>query len=621
MDPAYSLEIEVKDLILPSLSDFSKVKCILTVNSYTQSISYPFKTMTIPRVDDYSILEVAITHLNQVIASIDIPLTLFKNKRFHTFKLPSPNSSPDKRKPSLFNQPKPKKQVSAEITLGISYVLSDPTVEDFKTQIKLLEQRVRKSVDLADEGFKSRRELQENFEEVTKNLTKMIHSQDDTIKNLAVEKEKIFDYLKAVEADLRTEKERQLDGLARSDAFETSFGIWKTTDDSKGNERKNRNKAVTRSIDADCRKRKIENSKSQTRVKEDERGKAVSLNGLLDIDNFKKRVAMLETENKNLRGENQELAEELRETQCKIAELEEKVSELSKIHSEETVINERSHRTEPMVLNLRAEIARQSVKYKTRINKLAESRNNLIQEKKELLERNRELMDALNKFENQTKGSQDINPISKSPLFTMEKPIFSSENAHKLLGKYVSNIKKVENSLAKSPSYLREDFTHGNLAKAEVDAKSDKGKSDRPSESQIQTSRKLHRPYKSAELDILDIALSEFVHQHPNLSMFFVKEQEGVYSFGSKKVFLKHEKGRIYVRIGGGFMEIEEFLRTYTQIEIEKNDRKKSMENKASVSPFKKISAAKQEPGRYIQCFGVQRRSASVSKLPQASYN
>ena len=681
MDPSYSLEIEVKDLILPSLSDFSKVKCILTVNSYTQSISYPFKAMTIPQVDNFSILSVSITHINEVIASIDIPLTLFKTKRFHTFKLPSPSPSPEKRKLSLYSQPKSKKLICAEITLGITYVLSDPTIEDFKTQIKLLEQKMKQTVDMENEGFQSRRELQENFEEVSKNLAKMVHSQDDTIKNLVIEKEKIFEYMKLVVADLTPEKLRQLSGFVRSDAFETSFGIWKTTDDSQESERKSSNRVATGSIDAEYRKRTIERSLSESRIKEaeDSKIKALNQNGLMNIDNFKNRIILLEKENKKLRGDNQELDKELRETQNRVAELEGKIIELSKTSSEDTVIVERIQRTEPIVLNLRGELARQSVKYKNRINKLTESRNNLLQErkdlleknteltesrniliqeknelfekdneltesknrlimekkelieknrelaesmylliheKKELLENNRVLMDTSSKLENQSKNTQEVIPIVKS-LCAMEKSMYSSENVHKLLGKYVNNIKKVEKSFSKSPCHLHEDSNLINSANASPVMR----KSERASESRIQTSRKSPKLQKLTEPDIIDVALSEFEKLHQDLSVFFVKEQEGVYTFGSKKMFLKHENGRIYARIGGGFMEIEEFIKTYTQLELEKLERKKLAENQASLSPFSKIITPKKEAGSYIQCFGLPKRSVSVSKLPKTYYN
>ena len=51
----------------------------------------------------------------------------------------------------------------------------------------------------------------------------------------------------------------------------------------------------------------------------------------------------------------------------------------------------------------------------------------------------------------------------------------------------------------------------------------------------------------------------------------FLRETEGVYTFGSKKVFIKVERGNnICVKVGGGFMDINEFVKKYTPIETDK---------------------------------------------------
>ena len=55
----------------------------------------------------------------------------------------------------------------------------------------------------------------------------------------------------------------------------------------------------------------------------------------------------------------------------------------------------------------------------------------------------------------------------------------------------------------------------------------------------------------------------------------FIRESEGVYQFGQKRVYIKVEKGgQILVRVGGGFMHIEEFIAQYTDNEVEKVERK-----------------------------------------------
>ena len=40
----------------------------------------------------------------------------------------------------------------------------------------------------------------------------------------------------------------------------------------------------------------------------------------------------------------------------------------------------------------------------------------------------------------------------------------------------------------------------------------------------------------------------------------FMRESQGVYSFGSKRVMVKVERDRIQIKVGGGFLSIDEFL-------------------------------------------------------------
>ena len=53
-----------------------------------------------------------------------------------------------------------------------------------------------------------------------------------------------------------------------------------------------------------------------------------------------------------------------------------------------------------------------------------------------------------------------------------------------------------------------------------------------------------------------------------------MRESEGVYKFGSKRIAVKIEQDKIIIRVGGGYMSIDEFLDQYTGVEWEKLDRK-----------------------------------------------
>ena len=76
----------------------------------------------------------------------------------------------------------------------------------------------------------------------------------------------------------------------------------------------------------------------------------------------------------------------------------------------------------------------------------------------------------------------------------------------------------------------------------------------------------------------IDRALAGWINQYPerkSMRIMFLRESEGVYQFGQRRVYIKIEKGeKILVRVGGGYMGIEEFIRTYSAEEVEKINRK-----------------------------------------------
>ena len=59
------------------------------------------------------------------------------------------------------------------------------------------------------------------------------------------------------------------------------------------------------------------------------------------------------------------------------------------------------------------------------------------------------------------------------------------------------------------------------------------------------------------------------------MKIMFLRESEGVYQFGQKRVYIKVEKGeKILVRVGGGFMHIADFIQQYTEDEVERIQRR-----------------------------------------------
>mmetsp|Transcript_394 Transcript_394/g.416 ORF Transcript_394/g.416 Transcript_394/m.416 type:complete len:402 (-) Transcript_394:48-1253(-) len=84
--------------------------------------------------------------------------------------------------------------------------------------------------------------------------------------------------------------------------------------------------------------------------------------------------------------------------------------------------------------------------------------------------------------------------------------------------------------------------------------------------------------------DGVDSRLAEYINNYPErnrLKVMFMRESSGIYQFGTRRIFVKVEKDKIIIRVGGGFLTIDEFLDIYTPLEIEKLERK---------SPLKKLS-------------------------------
>ena len=90
----------------------------------------------------------------------------------------------------------------------------------------------------------------------------------------------------------------------------------------------------------------------------------------------------------------------------------------------------------------------------------------------------------------------------------------------------------------------------------------------------------------------------------------FMRESEGVYQFGSKRVGVKVDKDKINIRVGGGYLSIDEFLDQYTPAELEKLERK---------DPIKKYSE-RVAVGKIISGKGRSNSPGSQMKSPKKTY-
>ena len=98
--------------------------------------------------------------------------------------------------------------------------------------------------------------------------------------------------------------------------------------------------------------------------------------------------------------------------------------------------------------------------------------------------------------------------------------------------------------------------------------------------------------------DDVDERLAEYVNNYPDrtrLKVMFLREKTGVYQFGSRRVNVRIEKNKILIRVGGGFLGIDEFLDQYTPDELAKIQQRDPLKRFSE-----KVALAKAVQGRDV---------------------
>ena len=69
--------------------------------------------------------------------------------------------------------------------------------------------------------------------------------------------------------------------------------------------------------------------------------------------------------------------------------------------------------------------------------------------------------------------------------------------------------------------------------------------------------------YVPCKTDFIDLKLATFInnwYDKQKLKNMFTRETEGIYQFGTKRIAVRVENEKICMRVGGGYLSIEEFL-------------------------------------------------------------
>jgi hypothetical protein len=130
-------------------------------------------------------------------------------------------------------------------------------------------------------------------------------------------------------------------------------------------------------------------------------------------------------------------------------------------------------------------------------------------------------------------------------------------------------------------------------------------------ELQAQSSKEEERSrrsrYKASKNDPVDSALADYINRYSDLPVEFKREEPGVYLFGTRKIIVRLEQGRVIVRVGGGYMTLEEFVEVYTPMEVQKLSQSMELGRSSSVERVRAHLVSKLNEG-WNPCIGVSHR-------------
>lgn len=119
--------------------------------------------------------------------------------------------------------------------------------------------------------------------------------------------------------------------------------------------------------------------------------------------------------------------------------------------------------------------------------------------------------------------------------------------------------------------------------------------------------------------DPIDQKLAEFINNYPErqkLKIMFMRESEGVYQFGTKRVAVRVDKDKINIRVGGGYLSIDEFLDQYTPGELDKLERKDPLKKFSEKVAVQKTLLGREMKEQSPIRSPTQRGSVSPGKSP-----
>lgn len=519
---------------------------------------------------------------------------------------------------------------------------------------------------MLEESIKSRQELLSSVNEAADQLSKQLKDQGEHLENALADRSAAMDQLlKANEhlSKIQQENQQLIQLLEEKDIALSSLKPKAAYSESLENTLNNLSGQLEKSIN--------ENASLEKKLQE-------SLGAFITSNNnINKRVQDLTTEkadllskleelikqNHSLRHENDRLTNLTNELCAQIAILQADIEAARARENREKQLQQLLLAAEEAKKALRKELDAMAGKYSEQADKLAKANSRLLHEKNtvenQLLESNRKLEDKDKELhrlqrELQNLSTQLLNLKKDSNISGGLNSVvdhLSQENSelgrqNRKLSDQVINMKDTIESQDDHMQKQAEKIIELESLNAETEERvaSLENMVDELRKERIESIDEKGDAYRPIKDDPIDIALSDYVNTRPGgLRVHFDREDHGIYNYGTKKIFVKLEQGKLLIRVGGGFMQVEDFVKMYSPVELErfsiaKKEQAQKMrqnylgkyadslavnKNRKEISPERAIKILKDQmaSGAYTPYYAVQIKTPerSVNRSPLAS--
>ncbi|OMJ88970.1 hypothetical protein SteCoe_8981 [Stentor coeruleus] len=519
---------------------------------------------------------------------------------------------------------------------------------------------------MLEESIKSRQELLSSVNEAADQLSKQLKDQGEHLENALAGRSEAMDQLLKTNEHLKKiqqENQQLIQLLEEKDIALNNLKPKAAYSESLENTLNNLSGQLEKSIN--------ENSSLEKKLQE-------SLAAFLTSNNnINKRVQDLTTEkadllskleelikqNHSLRHENDRLTNLSNELCGQIAILQAEIEAARARENREKQLQQLLITAENAKKALKKELDDMAGKFSEQADKLAKSNSRLLHEKNavenQLLEANKKLEDKdkeLNRLQRelQNLSSQLLNLKKDSNITGGLNSVvdhLSQENAelgrqNRKLSDQVINMKDTIESQDDHMQKQAEKIIELESLNAETEERvaSLENMVDELRKDRVEIIDEKGEAYRPIKDDPIDIALSDYVNTRPGgLRVHFDREDHGIYNYGTKKIFVKLEQGKLLIRVGGGFMQVEDFVKMYSPVELERFSIAKKEQaqkirqsylgkyadslavnkNKREISPERAIKILKDQmaSGAYTPYYAVQIKTPerSVNRSPLAS--